>query len=67
MGDEKIYYELLLSSLKFFVFGIFVGILMGCFWLSLIIVLDYYEKYWDENVKSMNLVFELFKLKLEVI
>lgn len=67
MGDERTYYELLSSSLKFFVFGIFVGTLMGCFWLSLIIALDYYEKYRDENIKSTSLALELSQSKLEVI
>lgn len=67
MGDEKTYYELLSINLIFSLFGIFVGTLMGCFWLSLIIALDYYEKYRDENAKSTSLALELSQSKLEAI
>lgn len=67
MGDERTYYGLLSSSMKFFLFGVFVGTLMAFFLLSLIIALDYYEKYRDENIKSTSLALELSKSKLETI
>lgn len=67
MGNERTYYEMLSSSMKFFLFGVFIGMLMACFLLSLIIALDYYEKYRDENIKSTNLALELSESKLEAI
>jgi len=67
MGTEKTYYELFSLSLKYFLLGIFTGTLMASILLSLIIALDYYEKYRDENIKSTNLALELSKSKLEAI
>jgi len=67
MGNEKTYYELLSSSLKYFLLRVFIGTLMAFFLLSLIIALDYYEKYRDENIKSTSLALELSKSKLEAI
>ncbi len=67
MGHEKTYYEMLSSSMKYFLFGVFIGMLMASFLLSLIIALDYYEKYRDENIKSTSLALELSKSKLEAI
>lgn len=67
MGGEKTYYEMLSSSMKFFLLGVFIGMLMASFLVSLIIALDYYEKYRDENIKSTNLALELSESKLEAI
>lgn len=67
MGGERTYYEMLSSSMKFFLLGVFIGILMASFLVSLIIALDYYEKYRDENIKSTSLALELSKSKLEAI
>lgn len=67
MGSEKTYYEVLSSSLKYFAIGIFLGAFMAFFLLSLIIALDYYEKFRDENIKSTSLALQLSKAKLEAI
>ncbi len=67
LGSEKSYYEVLSSSLKYFSIGVFIGTLMAFFLLSLIIALDYYEKYRDENIKNISLALELSKSKLEAI
>jgi two-component sensor histidine kinase len=67
MGAERTYYEVLSRSLKFFLFGVFIGMFMAFFLLSLIIALDYYEKYRGENMKSASLALELSKSKLEAI
>lgn len=67
MGDERTYFGLLSSSLKFFLLGVFIGMLMASFLVSLIIALDFYEKYRDENIKSTSLALELSKSKLEAI
>ena len=67
MGDERTYYEMLSSSMKYFLFGVLIGTLMAFFLLSLIVALDYYEKYRDENIKSTSLALQLSKSKLEAI
>lgn len=67
IGEKKTYYELLSNSLQYFFPRIFIGTLMVFFLLTLIIALDYYEKYRDENIKSNNLALELSKSKLEAI
>jgi len=67
MGNEQTYYEVLSGSLKFFLFGVFIGMFMASFLVSLIIALDYYEKYRGENIKSTSLALELSKSKLEAI
>lgn len=67
LGSEKTYYEMLSGSLKYFLFGVFLGTLMAFFLLSLIIALDYYEKFRDETVKNTSLALELSKSKLEAI
>ena len=67
MGGEKTYYEMLSSSMKYFLLRAFIGTLMAFFLVSLIIALDYYEKYRDENIKSTKLALELSESKLEAI
>ena len=67
MGNERAYYEMLSSSMKYFVLRAFIGSLMAFFLMSLIIALDYYEKYRGENIKSNSLALELSKSKLEAI
>lgn len=67
VGTEKTYYEVLSVSFKYSLSRIFIGTLMVFFLLSLIIALDYYEKYRDENIKNTSLELELSKSKLEAI
>jgi len=67
IGAEETYYEILSGGLKYFAIGIFLGAFMAFFLLSLIVALDYYEKYQDENLKSTSLALQLSKSKLEAI
>jgi len=67
VGSEKTYSEMLSNGMKFFLFGVFIGIIMAFLLLVLIIALDYYERYRDENNKSNNLAIQLSRSKLEAI